>query len=82
MQGRKSPPPTLSGDLSYQFDNRVGAWRLLDLFGALGVPMGGVVTSAVNRQVTDIIAAQWTQAEDIICQEVSDSNPLATRGKV
>lgn len=74
---RNSPPPNLRSYLWREYGNRVGVWRLLDLFDALDMPMGVIVNTAVYDHAPEIMAAHRARGDEIIGHGITNSNPLA-----
>jgi len=74
---RNSPPPNLRSYLWREYGNRVGVWRLLDLFDALDMPMGVIVNTAVYDHAPEIMAAHRARGDEIIGHGSTNSNPLA-----
>ncbi len=49
-----------------EYGNRVGAWRCLDLFDALGLPTGALVNTALYDHCPDLVAAFASRGDEII----------------
>lgn len=74
---RNSPPPNLRSYLWREYGNRVGVWRILDLFDEMEMPMGVIVNTAVYDHAPDIMAAHRARGDEIIGHGITNSKPLA-----
>lgn len=74
---RTSPPPNLRSYLWREYGNRVGVWRLLDLFDDLGFPLGVIANTAVYDHAPEILAAHRARGDEIIGHGITNSKPLA-----
>lgn len=74
---RTSPPPNLRSYLWREYGNRVGVWRLLDLFDDLSFPLGVIANTAVYDHAPEILAAHRARGDEIIGHGITNSKPLA-----
>jgi len=74
---RTSQPPNLRSYLWREYGNRVGVWRLLDLFDDLGFPLGVIANTAVYDHAPEILAAHRARGDEIIGHGITNSKPLA-----
>ena len=74
---RASAPPNLRSYLWREYGNRVGVWRILDLFDELEMPMGVIVNTAVYDHAPEIMAAHRARGDEIIGHGVTNSKSLA-----
>lgn len=74
---RNSPPPNLRSYLWREYGNRVGVWRILDLFDEMEMPMGVIVNTAVYDHAPEIMAAHRARGDEIIGHGITNSKPLA-----
>lgn len=74
---RPSPPPNLRSYLWREYGNRVGVWRILDLFDELEMPMGVIVNTAVYDHAPEIMNAHRARGDEIIGHGITNSKPLA-----
>ena len=74
---RASVAPNLRSYLWREYGNRVGVWRILDLFDELDMPMGVIVNTAVYDHAPEIMAAHRARGDEIIGHGVTNSKPLA-----
>ena len=63
---RTSPVPNLRSYLWREYGNRVGVWRILDLFDELNFPMGVIVNTAVYDHAPQIMEAHRARGDEII----------------
>lgn len=74
---RASPPPNLRSYLWREYGNRVGVWRLLDLFDELELPVGVIANSEMYDHAPDIMDAFRTRGDEVIGHGRTNSKPLA-----
>lgn len=74
---RTSPPPNLRSYLWREYGNRVGVWRLLNLFDDLSFPLGVIANTAVYDHAPEILAAHRARGDEIIGHGITNSKPLA-----
>jgi hypothetical protein len=60
-----------------EYGNRVGAWRLLDLFAECGVPASLLVNSDVYRHCPQLVAAYRGQGAEIVAHGRTNSEAQA-----
>ncbi|MEO7338261.1 MAG: polysaccharide deacetylase family protein, partial [Caldimonas sp.] len=56
-----------------EYGNRVGAWRCLDLFDELRIPIGAIVNSAVIDHAPDLVAAFVKRGDELIAHGHSNA---------
>ncbi|APW37952.1 polysaccharide deacetylase [Rhodoferax koreense] len=64
--GPVSPHPDVLNYTWREYGNRVGVWRCLELFDALGLPAGTLVNTALYEHCPDVIAAFVARGDEII----------------
>ncbi len=74
---RTSPPPNLRSYLWREYGNRVGVWRLLELFDELDFPLAVIANTAVYDHAPEIMAAHRNRGDEVIGHGISNSKPLA-----
>ena len=74
---RHSPPPNLRSYLWREYGNRVGVWRVLDLFDELEFPLGVIANTAVYDHAPEVMAAHRARGDEIIGHGITNSKPLA-----
>jgi allantoinase len=69
-RGAKLAPPVGGVDVLNaswrEYGNRVGAWRCLDLFDALGLPVGAIVNTALIDHAPGLVAAFVARGDELI----------------
>ena len=75
---RTSPPPNLRSYLWREYGNRVGVWRLLDLFDELEFPLGVIANTAIYDHAPQIMAAHRARGDEVIGHGITNSKPLAS----
>ncbi len=60
------PQPDVLNYTWREYGNRVGVWRCLDLFGALALPVGAVINTALFDQCPDVVAACVARGDELI----------------
>ncbi len=71
------PAPDVLNHSWREYGNRVGAWRVLDLFRRREVPLSILLNSAVCEEAPDLIAACVRQSCEMIAHGYSNSETLA-----
>ncbi len=71
------PPPDVLNHSWREYGNRVGAWRVLDLYAKAGVPLSILLNSAVCEEAPDLIAACKAQQCEMIAHGYSNSETMA-----
>jgi len=74
---RISPSPNLRSYLWREYGNRVGVWRILDLFDEFEIPMGVIANTAIYDHAPKIMEAHRARGDEIIGHGVTNSKPLA-----
>ncbi|MCW5749285.1 MAG: polysaccharide deacetylase family protein [Alphaproteobacteria bacterium] len=67
------PPPDVLNYAWRDWGNRVGAWRLLDLFEALGLPAAALINSAIYDYCPQLVAAHRGRGDEIVGHGRSNS---------
>jgi allantoinase len=71
------PPPDVLNHSWREYGNRVGAWRVLDLFARRDLPLSILLNSAVCEECPDLIAACASQGCEMIAHGYSNSETMA-----
>jgi peptidoglycan/xylan/chitin deacetylase (PgdA/CDA1 family) len=71
--GPPSPAPDVLNHSWREYGNRVGAWRCLDLFDALGVPAGAIVNTALCEHAPDLLDACRSRGDELIAHGHSNA---------
>ena len=71
------PHPDVLNASWRDYGNRVGAWRLLQAFGDLGIPLSILLNSAVCEHAPDLIQAGRNAGCEFIAHGYSNSDSLA-----
>jgi len=71
------PHPDVLNASWRDYGNRVGAWRLLQYFGGLGIPLSILLNSAVCEHAPDLIEAARRAGSEFIAHGHSNSDTLA-----
>ncbi len=71
---RSTPTPNHRGYLWRDYGNRVGVWRLLDLFDELELPVGVIANASVYDHCPGSIAAFRARGDEIIGHGMTNSN--------
>ena len=61
-----SPQPDVLNYSWREYGNRVGAWRCLDLFGALEWPVGALINTALFDHCPELVAACVARGDELI----------------
>ncbi len=64
--GPASPEPDVLNYSWREYGNRVGAWRCLELFDALELPVGTLINTALYEHCPELIAAHRAREDEII----------------
>jgi peptidoglycan/xylan/chitin deacetylase (PgdA/CDA1 family) len=71
------PAPDVLNSSWRDYGNRVGAWRVLDCFARLGVPLSILLNSAVCEHAPELVEACCTGGCEMIAHGYSNSDTLA-----
>jgi peptidoglycan/xylan/chitin deacetylase (PgdA/CDA1 family) len=71
------PPPDVLNHSWREYGNRVGAWRILDLFARRNVPLAILLNSAVCEEAPALISACSAQGCELIGHGYSNSDTMA-----
>ena len=74
---RTSASPNLRSYLWREYGNRVGVWRILDLFDEVEMPIGVIANTAIYGHAPEIMAAHHARGDEIIGHGITNSKPLA-----
>ncbi len=72
---RDTAPPNHRSYLWREYGNRVGIWRLLDLFDEMEIPMGVIANSAIYEHCPDVMAAFRARGDEVIGHGRTNSKP-------
>ena len=61
-----SPPPDVLNHSWREYGNRVGAWRCLDLFDALGLPAAALINTALYDHCPELVAAFTARGDELV----------------
>jgi allantoinase len=61
-----APQPDVLNYSWREYGNRVGAWRCLELFGALGWPVGALINTSLFDQCPELVAACIARGDELI----------------
>ena len=64
--GPPSPQPDVLNFSWREYGNRVGAWRCLELFDALGLPAAAIINTALYDHCPELVAACVTRGNEIV----------------
>jgi allantoinase len=64
--GPVSPQPDVLNYSWREYGNRVGAWRCLELFEALGLPTAALINTALYDHCPELIAAFVTRGDELV----------------
>ena len=79
---RPSAAPNLRSYLWREYGNRIGVWRILDLFDQFVLPLGVIANTAVYEHAPEIMDAHRIRGDEIIGHGITNSKPLATMDEV
>ncbi len=71
------PAPDVLNASWRDYGNRVGAWRVLDYFARLNVPLSILLNSAVCDHAPDLVQAAHTGGSEMIAHGYSNSDTMA-----
>jgi peptidoglycan/xylan/chitin deacetylase (PgdA/CDA1 family) len=74
---RVTPAPNHRSYLWRDYGNRVGVWRLLDLFDELGIPIGAITNSSIYEHCPETVAAFRERGDEIIAHGATNSKKPA-----
>ena len=74
---RPTPPPNHRSYLWREYGNRVGIWRLLDLFDEFGIPVGVIANSAAYEHCPEALAAFRERGDEVIGHGITNSKKPA-----
>ncbi len=60
------PQPDVLNYAWREYGNRVGAWRLLDLFDALALPAAGLINTAMYDHAPQLVAAMRRRGDEMV----------------
>ena len=75
--GPVSPEPDVLNHAWREYGNRVGAWRCLELFDALGLSTGAIVNTALYDHCPELVAACVARGDELIGHGHSNSERQA-----
>ena len=64
--GTASPQPDVLNYSWREYGNRVGAWRCLELFDALGLPAAALINTALYDHCPELVAACVTRGDELV----------------
>ena len=64
--GPVSPQPDVLNYAWREYGNRVGAWRCLELFDALGLPTAALVNTALYEHCPELVAACAARGDELV----------------
>jgi peptidoglycan/xylan/chitin deacetylase (PgdA/CDA1 family) len=64
--GPASPQPDVLNYSWRDYGNRVGAWRCLEMFDALGLPTGAIINTALYDHCPELLAACVARGDELI----------------
>jgi len=64
--GPASPPPDVLNHSWREYGNRVGAWRCLELFDALGLPTAALINTALYDHCPELIEACRARGDELV----------------
>jgi len=71
------PAPDVLNHSWREYGNRVGAWRVLDLFARRNVPLAILLNSAVCEEAPELIEACTSQGCEMVAHGYSNSDTMA-----
>lgn len=66
MIGPPSPQPDVLNYSWREYGNRVGAWRCLELFDALGLPSAALINTALYDHCPELVAACVARGDELV----------------
>ncbi|HWH40625.1 MAG TPA: polysaccharide deacetylase family protein [Usitatibacter sp.] len=79
--GPVSPPPDVLNHSWREYGNRVGAWRLLELFESLRMPAGVIVNTSMYDHAPELVAAFARRGDEMIGHGHTNSERQGTMGE-
>lgn len=76
--GPASPEPDVLNYSWREYGNRVGAWRMLDLFNELQLPAGVIINTALYDHCPDLIHAFANRGDELIAHGHTNSEQQGT----
>ncbi|MBL8669595.1 MAG: polysaccharide deacetylase family protein [Alphaproteobacteria bacterium] len=67
------PQPDVLNYAWREYGNRVGAWRMLELFDALKLPVSALVNAAIYDHCPDLVAAHRARGDEIVAHGRSNA---------
>jgi len=64
--GPASPPPDVLNHSWREYGNRVGAWRCLELFDQLALPVGALINTSLYDHCPELVAAFVERGDELI----------------
>lgn len=64
--GPASPHPDVLNHSWREYGNRVGAWRCLELFDALGLPAAALINTALYSHAPELVAACVARGDELV----------------
>lgn len=74
---RSTPPPNHRSYLWRDYGNRVGVWRLLDLFDEFDLPIGVITNASIYDHCPESIAAFRARGDEIIGHGMTNSKRVS-----
>ncbi|MCH8188688.1 MAG: polysaccharide deacetylase family protein, partial [Proteobacteria bacterium] len=74
---RSTPPPNHRSYLWRDYGNRVGVWRLLDLFDEFDLPIGVITNASIYDHCPETIAAFRARGDEIIGHGMTNSKRVS-----
>ncbi len=72
--GPASPHPDVLNYAWREYGNRVGAWRCLELFDALGLPAGALINTALYDHCPELVDACLARGDELIGHGYSNAH--------
>jgi peptidoglycan/xylan/chitin deacetylase (PgdA/CDA1 family) len=70
---RPGPPPNLRSVFWREYGNRVGVWRIIDLFNEQGLPLAVVANSVIYDRCAEIMDAFRARGDEVIAHGTTNS---------
>lgn len=68
-----APQPDVLNFSWREYGNRVGAWRCLELFGALGLPAAAIINTALYDHCPELVAACVARGDELVAHGHTNS---------